>query len=75
MNKKQIIEVLEKRFLSYYYTMDKHAQQKEESNAIRYAVLCCEYASILACINGTTEQRELDRLNKKYNLKNKIYNI
>jgi hypothetical protein len=73
MNKKQIIEMLEQRFLNYHKKMDAHAKLKHEHNAIKYATLCCEFADILANINNTTEQYELERLYKKFNLQDIIY--
>lgn len=73
MNKKQIIQMLEDRFLEYHKKMDAHGKLKQEQNAIKYAVLCCEFADILANINNTSEQYELDRLYKKYNLTIIVY--
>lgn len=68
MNKNQIIKLLEKRFVENHNMMDKENELRNYERASHYAGISCEIADILAEINGTSIDGELERLYKKFNL-------
>lgn len=68
MTKKEIIKLLEKRFVEHHNMMDKKNELHDYDGASHYAHVSCEIAEILAEINGTSVDGELERLYKKFNL-------
>lgn len=68
MTKKEIINSLEKRFVENHNMMDRENELHNYERASAYAGTSCEIAEILAEINGTSIDGELERLYKKFNL-------
>ena len=67
MNKKQIIKLLEKRLVEAHNLMDEN-MGVDDMNSHYYAGISCEIAEILAEINETSIDGEMERLYKKFNL-------
>ena len=68
MNKTQIINLIEKRFLFNHNMRDKRLDQGNNKEAQIYAILACECCDLLAEINNSSEDHEFERLYKKFNL-------
>lgn len=68
MTKKEIIKLLEKRFVENHNMMDGENEFHNYERSRYYAGISCEIAEILAEINETSVDGEMERLYKKFNL-------
>lgn len=68
MNKKQIINLLEKRFVEQHNLMDSENESHNYEQARLHANSSCEIVNILSEINGTSIDGEFERLYNKFNL-------
>ena len=65
MKSKEIIQTIENAFIKNHYKMDSASTQEDRQY---FAGLSLELADLLATIYGTSQDAELERLYKKYNL-------
>lgn len=68
MTTKQIINLLEKRFVENINLMDIMNETHNRERARYHATISCEIADILSEINGSSQDHEIERLYKKFNL-------
>jgi hypothetical protein len=65
MDKKNIIQLLENKFVEYVAKMDASSEQQKR---VLFATMACEVAEVLAKINGCGIDEQHNNLYNKYNL-------